>query len=67
MDEWEKVLKGSILTPSPEGAVVEMETCPQCGKEAPVSELFRKRAVHIVTGSAPLEITKMAKIKASAL
>jgi len=66
MDEWEKVLKGSILTPSPEGAVVEMETCPQCGKEAPVSELLEKGCPYCNWVS-PVRNKRMAKIKAYAL
>jgi len=66
MDEWEKVLKGSILTPSAEGAVVEMETCPQCGKEAPVNELLEKGCPYCNWVS-PVRNKRMAKIKAYAL
>ncbi|MDO9566805.1 MAG: gas vesicle protein [Candidatus Desulfaltia sp.] len=42
IDEWAKVLKGVVSVRSAEFLSPEMETCPECGKEAPVKELLGK-------------------------
>jgi hypothetical protein len=63
IDEWEKVLKGSILTRSAEGAVVEVEACPQCGREAPVKELLEKGCPYCGWVSPRLKKPLMEEIK----
>jgi DNA-binding transcriptional MerR regulator len=41
IDEWAEALKGGVVsTRSAEVLDSEMETCPECGKEAPVKELL---------------------------
>ena len=42
IDEWAEVLKGVVSARSAEVFGSEMETCPECGKEAPVKELLEK-------------------------
>ncbi len=42
IDEWAEVLKGIVSARSSEVSGPEMETCPECGKEAPVKELLER-------------------------
>ena len=42
IDEWAQVLKRIVSGEITKGSTVEKETCPECGKEAPVKELLEK-------------------------
>jgi hypothetical protein len=42
IEEWAQALKGVVSAQSAEVLGTEMETCPECGKEAPVKELLEK-------------------------
>ncbi len=42
IDEWAQALKGVVAARSAEVLGPEMETCPECGREAPVKELLEK-------------------------
>lgn len=42
IDEWLQALNRTVSTRDTPGSVLEMETCPECGKEAPVKDLLEK-------------------------
>ena len=65
IDEWAQTLKGVVSPRSAEVLSREMETCPECGQEAPVNELLEKGCPYCNWVS-PVRNKRMAKIKASA-
>lgn len=65
IDEWAQALKRVVSTRSAEVYGPEMETCPECGKEAPVKELLGKGCLYCGWVS-PVRAKRVGKIEVAA-